>query len=109
MLDRIAQSEETATGVFESVAQRDQFFPAVDADAPAVSQIAFEFFRIDAEIGHVGIEPDERMELFDVSDGRSILLAPINLYRSGIAQLNGNDARRGIGAEEQRVGFEGHP
>jgi hypothetical protein len=39
----------------------------------------------------------------------AVFFAPVNPYCSGIAQLNGNNARRGIGAEEQYVFFEGHP
>ena len=72
MLDRVAQSEETATGVFESVAQRDQFFPTVEADAPPISQISLEFFRIYTKIGDIRIEPDEWMKLFDVAGGAAL-------------------------------------
>src|SRR4029077_17071560 len=43
MLNRIGKREEIAAGVFESVAERNQFLPAIDCDEPAVLQIAPEF------------------------------------------------------------------
>ena len=66
-------------------------------------KIAASFSAFDSEISHIGIRPDERMERFDVRHGRSVLLAAINAHRTGLAHLDRDDARRGIGAEEQRV------
>ena len=67
MLHRIAQREERAAGALQSIAQRDQFLPTVDADPPAVASNRREFFGFDVEIGHVGIAPDERMKRLDVA------------------------------------------
>ena len=53
MLNRIGKREEIAAGVFESVAKRNQFLPAIDCDEPAVLQIAAKFFRLDAKIDNV--------------------------------------------------------
>ncbi len=53
MLNRIGKREEIAAGVFQSVAKRDQFLPAIDRDQPAVLQIASEFLRLDAKIDNV--------------------------------------------------------
>ena len=53
MLNRIGKREEIAAGVFESVAKRNQFLPAIDCDEPAVLQIAPEFLRLDAKIDNV--------------------------------------------------------
>jgi len=49
MLHRIGQGEEIAPGVFESVAQGDEFFPAIDSDQPAVMEIALKLFGLDAK------------------------------------------------------------
>ena len=40
MLHRIGEGEEIAPGVFETVAQRDQFLPTVHCNSPAVFEIA---------------------------------------------------------------------
>ncbi len=108
MLHRIAQREETATRALQSIAERDQFLPTVDADPPAIPQIAFELFGVDIEIGHVGIAPDERVERLDVGDGRAVLFAPVNLDRPGVAELDRNDPRSRVGTEEERVFLESH-
>ena len=78
MLHRIGECEEIAAGVFQSVAKRDQFLPAIDGDQPAVLQIAPEFFRFDAKIDNVRVGPDERMKRLDVGNGRSICFAPMH-------------------------------
>ena len=52
--------------------------------------------------------PDERMERLDVGGGRAIRFAPVNLHGARIAQLDRDDPRRRIGAEEQRVFLESH-
>ena len=66
MLNRIGKREEIAAGVLESVAERNQFLPAIDCDEPAVLQIAPEFFRLDAKIDNVGVGPDKRVKRLDV-------------------------------------------
>ncbi len=48
------------------------------------------------------------MKRLDVRGRRSILLPPINLDRAGFAQLDRDDPRRRIGAEEDRVLLEFH-
>ena len=53
MLNRIGEREEVAPAVFESVAERDQFLPAIDRDKPAVLQIPLEFFGLNAKIDNV--------------------------------------------------------
>ena len=75
-MHRIAQSEKTAARVLKSVAERDQFLPAVDADPPAEFQIARKFLGVRlAEIGDIGIAPDKRMEFLDLAAGGAILFA----------------------------------
>ena len=108
MLHRIAQREEAASGALQSIAQGDQLLPTVDADSPGITQVAREFFSIDVEIGHVGIAPDERVERLDVGRGRSIFLAPVDLDRSGVAELDRDDARGRVGTEEECVFLESH-
>src|ERR1700704_6225104 len=101
MLNRIAQSEVVAARVLETIAQRNQFLPAIGCDTPTVSKIAFELFGIDAKIDNVAVGPDKRMEGLDLGDGRPIFFAPINLYRAGLAQLDRDNARGRISAKEQ--------
>jgi hypothetical protein len=72
MLNGIGEGEEIATGAFESVAERNQFLPAIDSDEPAVIQIAPKFFRFDTEIDNVRVGPDKRMKWLYVGDCRSI-------------------------------------
>src|SRR5207244_13379078 len=73
MLNRIGEREEIATGVFESVAKRNQFLPAIHCDEPAVLQIAPEFFRLDAKIDNVRVGPDKRVKRLDVGYRRTIV------------------------------------
>ena len=94
MLDGIGEREEIAAGFLQPVAQRDQFLPAVDRDAPAVFEIAFELLRFDAKIDNVAVGPNEWMKRLDLDDGRSILLAAINactvpVSPSSIATMRG--------------------
>src|SRR5919198_446345 len=53
MLNRICECEEVASGAFQSVAERDQFLPAIDRDEPTVLQIGPKFFTLNAEIDNV--------------------------------------------------------
>ncbi len=109
MLHWIAQREEAAAGALQAVAKRDQLFPAAHAHEPVELQIAREPPGIlHPEICDVGISPDERMEPLHVTDGAAVALAPVNAHRSGVAHLDRDDARRGIGAEEQRVVLKSH-
>src|ERR1700730_1774422 len=108
MLNRIAQSEVVAPGVLETVAQRDQFLPAIDGDTPAVSEIAFELFGVDTKIDDVAVGPDKWMKGLDLGDDRPIFFAAINLYRAGLAQLDRDNPRSWIGAEERRVFLKFH-
>ena len=73
MLDRIGEREIVAPGVLQSVAQRDQFLPTVDRNAPAVFEIAAQFFRFDPQIDNVAVGPDEWMKWLDLAR-RSIRL-----------------------------------
>ena len=108
MLHRIAQREEAAAGALQPVTERDQLLPAVDADPPAVTQIAAELLGLDVEIGHVGIAPDKRVKRLDIGRGRAILFAAINLHGPGFAQLDRNDARGRVRAKKERVFLESH-
>ena len=108
MLHRIAEREKAAAGALQSIAQGDQFLPAIHADPPAVAQIAGELFGVDVQIGNVGIAPDEWVERLGVGDSRAILFPAINLHGPGIAELDRHDARRRVGSEKQRVFLESH-
>ena len=108
MLHRVGEGEEIAPGVPESVTQRKQFLPAIDCDQPGVLEITTEFFGFDAEIDNVAIGPHKWMERLDIGNCRSIVFPPINADRAGLAQLNGNNARRRISPEKHRVLFEFH-
>ena len=108
MLHRIAQREETPARALQSVSERDQFLPAVDANPPTIAQIAGEFFGVDIEIGDVRIAPDKRMERLDVGNGRAIFFAAVNLDGPSVAQLDRDDPRRRVGAEEERIFLESH-
>ena len=48
------------------------------------------------------------MEWLNVDGGRPIFLAAINLDRTGLAQLDGDDPGRRIGTKEDRVLVEFH-
>ena len=108
MLDRIIKGEEIATRLFETVAQRDQFFPTIDRDQPAIFEVAFEPLGLDAKIDNVRVAPNKWMEWLDVGDGRSVLFAAINFHGAGLAELDGNNPRHRVGAEEQPVFLELH-
>ncbi len=108
MLNRIGEREKIATGVFESVAKRNQFLPAIDGDEPAIFQIAAQFFRLDAKIDNIGVCPDKRMKRLDVGNGRPICFPPMHTHGAAFAQLNGDNPRRQVRAEEQRVFLEFH-
>ena len=108
MLHRIGEGEKITPGVFKSVAQRDQFLPTVHRNSPAVFEIASELFCFDAKVDNVRVGPNEGMKRLDLGHGRSILFPAINLDRAGLAELDRDDARRRIGAEEHGVLFEFH-
>ncbi len=108
MLHRVGEGEEIAHCVFESVAKCYQFLPAIDGDKPPVLQIPSKFFRLDAKIDNVRVGPDKWVERLDVGSGRSICFAAVHAHSPAFAQLNGHDARRRIGAKEQRVFLEFH-
>src|SRR5512132_4249759 len=48
MLHWIVKGEEITSGIFESVTQCDEFFPAIDRDQPAVLETALKLFGFDA-------------------------------------------------------------
>ena len=50
VLHWIGEREEIASGVSQSVAQCDQFFPAINRDQPAVFKTAFKLFGFDAKM-----------------------------------------------------------
>src|SRR4030095_3462902 len=108
MLDGIGESEEIAAGVFESVAQGDEFFPAIDRDQPAIPEIALKLFGFDAKIDNIGVAPDKWVERLDVGNGRSVRFPAIALNRSSLAEFNCDNARGWISAEEQRVLLKFH-
>src|SRR4029453_10832491 len=108
MLDGISESEEIAAGVFESVAQGDEFFPAIDRDQPAIPEIALKLFGFDAKIDNIRVAPDKWVERLNVGDGRSVRFPTINLNRSSLAEFNGHNARRWIRTKKQRVLLELH-
>ena len=108
MLNRIGKREEIASGIFQSVAQRNEFFPAIDRHEPAVFEIAGQLFCFNAKIDNVGVGPNERVERLDLGRGRSIFFPAINFDRPGLAQLDGHNPRRWVSAKEHRVLFEIH-
>src|SRR5439155_12681662 len=108
MLDWIGEGEKVAAGVFQTVAQRDQFLPAVDRDQPAKLQIAFEFFRFDSKIDNVAVRPNEWAKRLDVSRCRSILFTTMHFDRASLAQFDGNNSRRWICTEKDRVLLKFH-
>src|SRR4029077_11861822 len=108
MLHGIGKREEIAPGVFEPVAQCDEFLPAIDRDQPAVLEIALKLFGFDAEIDNIRVAPDKRVERLNVGDGRSISFPAIDLNRSSLAEFNCHNARGWISAEEQRVLLKFH-
>src|SRR6266545_7480717 len=108
MLDRITKGEEITISLFQAVAQRDQFFPTIDRDQPAVFEIASEFLGLDAKIDNVRVAPNEWMERLDIGNGRSILFLAINIDRAALAQRDSNNARRRICAKEDGVFLEFH-
>src|SRR5712675_2545901 len=108
MLNRIGKREEIAAGVFESVTKRNQFLPAIDCDEPAVLQIAPELLSLDPKIDNVGVRPDKRMKRLDVGNGRTIWFPSMHTHGAGFAQFNGDDSRRRVRAEEQRVLLKFH-
>ena len=67
------------------------------------TEIAGEFLSLDAKIDNIRVAPNEWMEGLDVGDCRTIFFTPVNFYGTSLAQLDGNNARRRIGAEEQAV------
>src|SRR5439155_24660412 len=108
MLHRIGKSEEIAPGVFESVAQYDEFFPAIDRDQPAVLEIALKLFGFDAEIDNVRVAPDKWVKRLNVGNGRTVRFPAINLNRSSLAELDSDNAGCWICAKEQRIFLEFH-
>src|SRR5260370_22151504 len=108
MLNRIGKREEIAAGIFESVAKRNQFLPAIDCDEPAVLQIAPEFLRLDAKIDNVGVSPDKRVKRLDVGNRRTIWVPAMHTHGAGFAQLNSHNPRRRVRTEEKRVFLKFH-
>ena len=108
MLHRIVEGEESAACFFETVAQCDQFLPTIDRDQPSVFEIAPELLGFNAEIDDVRVGPNKRMERLHVGDCRSVPFTSINLHRAGLAELDGNNSRRRVGAKKQRVFFQFH-
>src|SRR5260370_37872028 len=108
MLNRIGKREEIAAGVFESVAKRNQFLPAIDCDEPAVLQIAPELLSLDPKIDNVGVRPDKRVKRLDVGNGRTIWFPSMHTHDAGSAQLNSHHPRRRVCPEEKRVFLKFH-
>src|SRR5262245_58864742 len=108
VLHRIGQREEIASRVFQSVAQCDEFFPAIDRNQPAILEIALKLFGFDAKIHNIRVAPDEWVKWLNISNGRSGCLPAINVNCSSFAEFNGDNAGRWISAEEQRVLLEFH-
>src|SRR5215475_10412735 len=103
MLDWIRKREEIAASVFKSVAERDQFLPAINSDEPTVLQIPAEFFRLDAKIDNVGISPDKRMKWLDVGNGRIIFFPPVHAHGAGFAQFDSHNPWPRVRTEKQGV------
>ena len=97
-----------AVRFLEAVAQSDQFLPTINRDQPAVLQVAFELLGLNSKIDNIGVAPDKWMERLDVGDGRSVLSAAIELYRSCFTQLNRNDARHRVRTKEHPVLLQFH-
>src|SRR5262245_3451421 len=108
MLHRITQCEKAAAGILESIAQGNQFLPAINANPPAIPQIAFESFSVDIEIGDIGVAPDKRMERLDIAHGGTVFFASVNLYSPGVTELDRNNPLGRIRTEQQFVIFESH-
>ena len=110
MLHRIAQREKITPRLFQTVAQRDQLFPAIDGHEPIVFQIACEFLCIlQAEIGDIAIGPDEGMKRLNIDRGTAIFFAAINAHRAGLAEFDRDNSRRFVGAEKEFVILKSHP
>src|SRR5438105_10775168 len=103
MLNWIGECKKIASGVFQTIAQRDQFLPTVDRDQPAKFQIAFELFRFAPKIDNVRVRPTERVERLDVGRCRSIFLSTVHLTvpvsASSIATI------RGVGSAPKSIVF----
>src|SRR5216110_177447 len=108
VLHGIGEREEIASGVSQSVAQCDQFFPAINRDQPAVFKTAFKLFGFDAKIQNIRVAPDKRVKRFNFDDCRSTFSPAINFNGSRFAQFNRDDPRRSIGAEEHGVLLKFH-
>src|SRR5204863_1705501 len=108
MLHRIGQGEEIAPSAFESVAQCDEFFPAIDRDQPAVLEIALKLFGFDAEIDNIRVAPDKWVKRLNIGNSRSVRFPAINLNRTSFAKFNGDNAWHWICAKEQGVLLEFH-
>src|SRR6266480_3161666 len=108
MLHRIGRGEKIAPGVLESVAQCDEFLPAINRDQPAVFETALKLFGLDTKIDNVRIAPDKWVKSLDIGNGRSICFPAINLNRPGFAKFDRDNAWSKISAEEQSVLLEFH-
>src|SRR5262249_23512961 len=109
MLHRIAQPEKITPSLFQTVAQRDQLFPAIDAHEPVVFQIACESLRIlQPEIGDIAIGPDKGMKGLNIDGRAALFFAAINAHRAGLAQFDRDDARRFVGAKKEFVILKSH-
>src|SRR4029079_11122374 len=60
------------------------------------------------EIGHIRVAPDKRVKGFDISRGRTVLFAPVNLDGPGFTELDRNDPRCRVGSEKESVVLERH-
>src|SRR2546423_6853357 len=110
MLYRVAQSEKITPRLFQTVAQSDQLFPAIDSDKPVVFQIACEFLCIlQPEIGDIAVSPDEGMKGLNIDGCAAIFFATINAHRAGLAEFDRDDVRRFVGAEKELVILKSHP
>src|SRR5262249_37857215 len=108
MLHWIGEREEIAPGVFEPVAQCDEFLPAIDSHQPAVLETALQLLGFDAKIDNVRVAPDKWVERLNVGNRRAVRFTAINLNRSSFAEFNRDNTWRRIGTEEQRVLLEFH-
>src|SRR5439155_17452323 len=108
MLHRVSEREEIASGIFQSIPQRDQFLPAIHGDQPAILEIALEFFGFDTEIDNVAVSPDERMERLDIHNSRTIRFSSVNFNCSSFAEFDGDNSRRRISAEKECIFLEFH-
>src|SRR5438067_9718589 len=103
MLHRIGRGEKIAPGVLESVAQCDEFLPAINRDQPAVFETALKLFGLDTKIDNVRIEPDKWVKGLDIGNGRSICFPAINLNRPSFGEFAGDNTWRWISGEDQGV------